>query len=48
MPGAMAKGTLAQSPASRVPKAAARMVAVISAPLSMPVAPRMLGLTKMM
>ena len=43
MPGAMAKGTLTQTPTSNVPKQEARAVTVMRAPLSMPVAPRMFG-----
>ena len=38
MPGAMAKGTLPYKPTTSVPKMLARMVAVIRAPLGMPMA----------
>ncbi len=47
IPGAIAKGTLAHSPANNVPMAAATTVTVISAALSIPASPKIEGLTKM-
>ena len=48
IPGAIATGQLAHSPMIPVPIAAARMVAVKTAPKSMPASFRIKGLTTMM
>jgi hypothetical protein len=48
MPGAIMNGALAHKPMSQVESPVTRQVTVISAPLSMPVADRMSGWTKMM
>ena len=45
MPGAKANGILAHKAMTRVPMIAANAVVVNSAPLSIPVADRMAGLT---
>ena len=48
MPGAMATGQFAHRPMITVPMTAARMVAVKTAPKSMPASERISGLTTMM
>jgi len=48
MPGAIPTGQLAQKAMMKQPKAAAKQVATMTAPLSMPVVPKILGLTNTM
>ena len=47
MPGAMAKGTLAQTPNNKVPKMALKAVTVIRASFGIPASARILGWTAM-